>query len=276
MALIQDRCTLAADLTRLGLSEGRDVLVQSSLRSLGYVRGGPRTVAEAIRDVVGPCATIVVPTQTAGNSLTSPAYRAAVDGMTAVERADYEAKMPGFDPQSTESQDMGALAEYVRRHPDAVRSGHPQTSFAAWGPKAGGFMRVHDLASHLGEQSPLAALYGTDAQVLLLGVEYDVCIAFHLAEYRLRVPVAWRAYTCFVMRDGRRERVVFDAPHIHDTDFARLGEALEKRVPVRAGRVGRSKNSKIFDIRPAVDFAVEWMESNRPAQSRPGDPHGQG
>jgi aminoglycoside 3-N-acetyltransferase len=263
MALIQDRSTLAADLTRLGLSEGRDVLVQSSLRRLGYILGGPRTVAEAIRDVVGPVATIVVPTQTAGNSLTSPAYRAATHGMTPIEQADYEAKMPGFDPQVTESQDMGALAEYVRRRPDAVRSGHPQTSFAAWGPKASGFMRVHDLASHLGEQSPLAALYDSDAQVLLLGVEYDVCIAFHLAEYRLRVPVAWRAYTCFVMRDGRRERVVFDAPFIHDSDFARLGADLAGRVPVRAGRVGRSKNSRVFDIRPAVDFAIAWMEDNR-------------
>lgn len=259
---LSDRSSIAADLARLGLGEGRDVLVQSSLHNLGPVAGGPRAVAGAIRDVVGPAATIVVPTQTAGNSLTSPAYRAATEGMTDGQRRAYEAAMPGFDRDTTESQDMGALAEYVRRHPRSVRSGHPQTSFAAWGPKAADFMRVHEYASHLGDGSPLAALFDADAQVLLLGVDFGVCIAFHLAEYRLRVPVAWRAYTCFVMREGRRERVVFEAPHIYDHDFAELGKEFEVRTELRPGLVG-SGWSKVFRMRSAVGFAIDWMDKHR-------------
>ena len=45
-------------------------------------------------------------------------------------------------------------------------------------------MADHRLESHLGEYSPLAKLYRMEASVLLLGVGYQVCSAFHLAEYR--------------------------------------------------------------------------------------------
>jgi aminoglycoside 3-N-acetyltransferase len=170
--------------------------------------------------------------------------------------------MPGFH-LDTPSQDMGALAEHVRTRPDAVRSGHPQTSFAAVGKRAKEFMDVHDLDCHLGPRSPLGALYEADAQVLLLGVEYDVCIAFHLAEYRLARAVARRAYTCFVMRNGQRERLVFMAEHIYDYDFADLGAALAERTDaVATGRVGGGQ-AKVFDMRRAVDFAIGWMDGHR-------------
>jgi aminoglycoside 3-N-acetyltransferase len=262
MALIHDRWTLAADLTRLGLAAGRDVLVHASMRQIGRIEGGAAALAHAILDIIGPTATLVVPTQTAGNSTTSRAYRHATKGMDDAERAAYEESIAGFDPATSPSHDMGALAEYVRRHPDSVRSAHPQTSFAALGRSAAQMMAVHDLDSHLGERSPLAALYATDAQVLLLGVGYDVCIAFHLAEYRLPVPVARRAYTCFVMRDERRVRVDFEAEDIYDHDFGALGAALARTGEVRTGRVGDAV-SAVVAIRPAVDFAIGWLGRHR-------------
>ena len=261
MALMPDRSAIRADLVRLGLSEGRDVLVQASLRQLGRVQGGAAAVTAAIRDVIGPAATLVVPTQTAGNSTTSRAYRHATKGMDATERAAYEQQIAGFD-RDTPSQDMGALAEFVRRHPLAVRSGHPQTSFAAVGPRAEELMVIHDLECHLGERSPMAALYEADAQVLLLGVGYDVCIAFHLGEYRLSHPVARRAYTCFVMREGRRERVEFQAEDIYDDDFAELGADLAREGRVRTGRVGTAE-AAVFTMKAAVDFAIGWMDKHR-------------
>ncbi|MFF0191065.1 AAC(3) family N-acetyltransferase [Streptomyces sp. NPDC005244] len=45
---------------------------------------------------------------------------------------------------------------------------------------------VHDPDCHLGEGSPLGALYAADARVLLFRVGFEVCSAFHLAECRLR------------------------------------------------------------------------------------------
>ncbi len=86
------------------------------------------------------------------------------------------------------SQRMGVLAEYVRCAPGAVRSDHPQTSFAALGPRARQLTDGHDLTCHLGERSPVGGLYAADGQILLLGLGYEACTALHLAEYRLPVP----------------------------------------------------------------------------------------
>ena len=50
--------SLIRDLTRLGLRGGDMVMVHASLRALGPVIGGPATVAQALRDVVGPQGTL--------------------------------------------------------------------------------------------------------------------------------------------------------------------------------------------------------------------------
>jgi aminoglycoside 3-N-acetyltransferase len=158
---------------------------------------------------------------------------------------------------------MGILAEHVRRDPTAVRSTHPQTSFAALGPAAAQLMRVHDLDCHLGERSPLGALYRAGATVLLLGVDYRACTAFHLAEYRLpHRPV--RAYRCFVRDGDRRRQCDFKGLDLDDSDFAALGAALE-RAPgtiVTCGQVGRAQ-ARSLPLRRSVDFAADWMARHR-------------
>ncbi|MGI6127617.1 MAG: AAC(3) family N-acetyltransferase, partial [Planifilum sp.] len=44
--------SLAADFRRLGLEEGMTVIVHSSLRSLGFVCGGPVAVVQALMRVI--------------------------------------------------------------------------------------------------------------------------------------------------------------------------------------------------------------------------------
>ncbi|MEU8299047.1 AAC(3) family N-acetyltransferase [Micromonospora sp. NPDC048909] len=161
---------------------------------------------------------------------------------------------------------MGVLAEHVRRQPGAVRSGHPQTSFAALGPAAARLTAVHDLDCHLGERSPLGALYAADALVLLLGVDYAACTAFHLAEYRLPHPAAQRPYRCYVLdSSGRRVRRDFLALDLDDSDFPRIGEALERLPVVRRGALGGG-TCRAVRMRPAVDFAGRWMRRHRAGQ----------
>jgi aminoglycoside 3-N-acetyltransferase len=255
---VHSRPRLASDLATLGLAPGISVLVHSSLRSLGPVVGGPATVVGAIRDVVGIDATIVVPAQTPNNSTTSPAFLAATQGMTPAEVADFEASMPGFVPETTPSFGMGALAEYIRRLPEATRSTHPQTSFAAVGRHASDLMAVHDLDSHLGERSPLAALYDNEAMVLLLGVGYESCTALHLAEYRLPWPPRLREHHCYVDLNGRRTRLDFLAPHLDQTPFGELGIELDVQPFVRSGYVGAAP-ARLLPMREAVDFAIRWL-----------------
>ncbi|WSA35155.1 AAC(3) family N-acetyltransferase [Micromonospora peucetia] len=255
--------TLTVGLRALGLSPGATVLVHCALSRVGRVAGGPAALLAALRDVLGGAGTVVVPTQTAGNSTTSRPFRVATAGLTAAEVAAAEAAIAPFDPRRSPAEGMGIFAEHVRRQPGAARSRHPQTSFAALGPDAARLTAVHDLDCHLGERSPLGALYATDAVVLLLGVDWSVCTAFHLAEYRLRRPPADRAYRCYVRdADGRRVRRDFQAPDLHDTDFPLIGGALTNAGPVRTGRVGGA-DCRLVGLRTAVDFARGWMDEHR-------------
>jgi len=252
---------LRSDLLALGVPSNRDVLVHCSMRRVGACSHGAATVVAAIRDVIGPDGSIVVPTQTPMNSTTSPAFLEATRGLDSSARADYEAAMEAFDPAVTPSQGMGALAEYVRLRPTAVRSHHPQTSFSAFGPRAAELTAVHDLDCHLGERSPLGALYATDASVLLLGVGYEVCTAFHLAEYWLPAPRR-RTHRCYIQVGGRRVRRDFNAVHLDDDDFDKLGDAYERTQAVRYGKVGDA-DARVMPLRGAVDFAREWMIEHR-------------
>ena len=256
------REALVADLSRLGLSRSGTALVHCAMRRIGRVEGGPFGLLDALRGVLGPAGTVVVPAQTPDNSLTSPAYRAATAGMTPGERACYEAGMPGFDPRTTASYGMGAFAEAVRRHPGARRSAHPQTSFAALGPAAAEVVRIHDLDCHLGERSPLAALYRAGAMIVLLGVGIDKCTALHLAEYRLVPANPIMKYSCFVSEGGRRRLREFEAPALVDCDFRQAGNDLLRQPWVTSGHVGDAP-ALVFPLVAAVDLATEWFMANR-------------
>ncbi|MFY1671914.1 aminoglycoside N(3)-acetyltransferase [Plantactinospora sp. WMMB334] len=258
---------LAADLAAVGVRAGQDLLVHSSMRRIGPIPGGPATLLAALQRVAGPEATVVVPAQTTGNSTTSPAFRAATERLGAAGRAAYEAALPGFDPATTPSEGMGVFAEYLRRRPGAARSGHPITSFAALGRRAGEFTELHDLDCQLGERSPLGRLYAAGAAVLLLGVGYDRCTALHLAEYRIDArrpagPPPQRAYRCYVLAGGRRERRDFRAPALDMSDFAEIGAAVEARLPIGRGPVGAGP-ARLLDLRATVDFATTWMAEHR-------------
>ncbi|MET8232391.1 AAC(3) family N-acetyltransferase [Micromonospora sp. NPDC005298] len=261
------RPRVAEDLLALGVRPGVCLLVHCGLRRVGPLERGPATLADALRDVLGPAGTLLVPTQTAGNSTTSRTYLAATDGMDGAELARYEASLPGWDRGTTPSERMGAFAEFVRRAPGAVRSDHPQVSFAALGPQARHLTDDHALTCHLGERSPIGRLYAADGQILLLGVGFEACSALHLAEYRLPVPPPKRDYRCFRLDDGRRIRLDFRALDLDDRDFPELGAALSAASLVRRGRVGRSV-AHLLSARTAVDFAVGWLAANRLAGHR--------
>ncbi|MCA2215729.1 aminoglycoside N(3)-acetyltransferase [Jidongwangia harbinensis] len=256
------RDELVADLTTLGVPRGGILLVHCSMRRIGWIDGGAATLLAAIREVSGPAGTVVVPAQTPNNSLTSPVYRAATAGMTDAERARYTDGMPGFDPDRTPSYGVGGLAEHVRSHPGALRSRHPQTSFAALGPAAAEVVRTHDLDCHLGERSPLGVLYRRRATILMLGVGTAKCTALHLAEYRLDGPAPTTEYSCFVMRDGRRALARFPARKLDDSDFGEAGDDLLRHSWAVTGRVGDAE-AHLLPMVPAVDRAREWFAANR-------------
>jgi aminoglycoside 3-N-acetyltransferase len=254
----QTRATIADDLSALGLRRGDTVLVHASLRSLGWVCGGAVAVVQALLDVLGTPGTLVVPTQTMGNS--DPRHWSTPPVPEAWWPA-IRASMPAFDPRITPSTGIGAIGEMVRQWPGAVRSDHPQASFAAVGAIAGELMAEHRLDSHLGEHSPLAALERVAARVLLLGAGFDSCTAFHLAEYRVTAPR--REFGAAVRTPaGGRAWVTFTDVATNSDDFAKLGADFSRTGQVTTALVGHA-TSHLFDVTKAVAHAVEWLPRNR-------------
>jgi aminoglycoside 3-N-acetyltransferase len=253
------RASLTADLTALGVRRGDTLLVHSSMRSLGWVCGGPVAVVLALRDALGPDGTLVVPAQTPENRDPS---RWAPEEAPREWWPAIRANLPAFDPGTSSCRAMGLIAETVRTWPGAVRSCHPQTSFAALGSRAEHLMSVHRLCSELGEQSPLAALESVAARVLLLGVGYDRCTAFHLAEYRLPDPPRQRN-SCAVMTANGRRWINYQGTALDGSDFVALGGALEAETGcVRTGRVGAA-GARLLPVPEAVAFATVWMATRR-------------
>jgi aminoglycoside 3-N-acetyltransferase len=253
--------SLRADLERLGLPrEVRcwcTVVERAGLGQRRRRRRHPR-VARA----TGSQAALVMP----AHSATAPTVGLATPTCAARVVADDRETMPVFDPRLTPTRGLGRIAELFRTWPGVVRSTHPAYSFCALGPMAETITANHSLDFGLGENSPLGRLYEHGASVLFLGVGYDSNTCFHLAEYRIPNPRlveegspamegtqhVWRA---------RRE------VELNSDVFAELGEAFERTSRVRLGAVG-SAQARLFAVREAVDFAVEWL-SKRAASGSP-------
>lgn len=256
---IHPRRDLAQALAALGVRSGDTLLVHSSLRALGWVPGGSPAVVQSLLDAVGDAGTLVVPTQTGENSDPEGWSRPPVPPeWWPVIRAE----SPGYDPERTPSSGMGVVPEQVRTWPGARRSSHPQTSFAALGRLAAEVVAVHDLDSQCGERSPLATLERLRARVLLLGVGFGPCTAFHLAEYRVAGSPLSTHGAAVLTADGGREWVTFEDLDLDEDDFDQIGEHLLTTGAVSSGKVGEAE-SHLFDLATGVDTARSWMAQHR-------------
>ncbi|MFB7597001.1 aminoglycoside N(3)-acetyltransferase [Streptomyces sp. NPDC056160] len=250
------RGTVAGALRRLGVRPGETLLAHSSLKSLGWVCGGPVAVVRGLLDALGPDGTLVVPAHS--GDLSDPALWG--DPPVPAQWWDtIRATMPAYDPPTTPTRGVGVVPETVRTWPGAHRSAHPQTSFAAIGPRAREITDAHATDCRLGERSPLARLEAAGARVLLLGAGYDACTCFHLAEYRIPAPR---------VREGR------PGPHGWETvtevsitseRFDELGHDFERDRPVARGKVGAA-DARLFPLADAVAYAEHWLALHRPRE----------
>lgn len=253
------RAGLRAELAELGLRQGMTVLVHCSMRQVGRVDGGADGLRDALLDVLDEeHGTLVVPAQTRSMSRTSKEHLETVRGMDSRQQAAYLRDLPGFDPRTSPAEGAGILAESVRTHRRAHRSAHPVTSFAAVGGHAAEICASHPLECLLGAQSPLGRLSDLEGRVLLLGVGFDACTAFHLGEsavfsdereYCCKISDKWRGFHGFAHQDD---------------DFLELGAKFEQAhaADIRVGRVGNCR-ARLFPVNIAAEFAARELPGLR-------------
>ena len=171
---------LVADLKSLGLKAGMDVIVHSSLSSIGHVKGGAEAVVDALLKVVGKRGTVMMP---------SFNHRAA----------------SVFNPMTTPTAN-GAIPDAFWRRKEALRSRQPTHALAAIGPRAEYYVADHDKTGIWAQDSPIGRLIHEGGYVLLLGVDHNASTAYHVAENAAGAQCVdpW----------GSRQRIVNDAGEV--------------------------------------------------------------
>lgn len=253
------RTSLAKDLGQV-LCAGDTVLVHSSLSKVGWVCGGAEALIRALLDVVGDSGTIVVPTHTSENS--DPAGWCAPP-VPESWWPTIRDSTPAFDPAVSRTRGMGVVPETVRAWPGMRRSAHPQTSFAAVGARAEAVTSTHALDSMLGGDSPLARLEEVEAaKVLMLGVGWDKCTVFHLAESRL-ASTPRKSNSFAAMVGGKRQWVTVEDMEADSDDFEVLGAAFEAQTGAVTRCTIGAAESRVFAVRDAIAFAERWFLEHR-------------
>jgi aminoglycoside 3-N-acetyltransferase len=245
---------------KVGIIDGDTVIVHTSIKSLGYVCGGPQVIIEALLETVGIKGTIIMPTQSWRN----------LDPSTGVH-FDAEEKWwplirenwPPYDKEITPTNTMGCVAEMFRNYPGSFRSNHPARSFAANGKNAEYIVKNHDLSDIFGDSSPLAKLYELNAKVLLIGVDYDKNTSIHLADARANYKSKHSVKeSSAISVNGKREWITYDSLFVDGEDFCEIGKSFEKNCYINSEMIGNSL-VKLMNQRELVDFAVNWIEQNR-------------
>ena len=246
---------LVEQLRELGLRQGDAVLAHAALRRVGPVLGGPDTLIDAIRAVIGP----------AGTLLAYCDWQADDD---ILERTDLRDEIPPFDPQRSRSiRDNGAFPELLRTTPGALRSGNPGASCAALGGKAEWFTADHALDYGYGPQSPFGKLVEAGGKTMLIGAPLDTMTLLHHAEHVADFPnKRLRRYEAPILMDGKtvwRQFEEFDTgdpPHgLPDDYFASIVEAFLATGQGQRGMIGAAP-SVLVDAAPMVAFGIAWLE----------------
>jgi len=252
---------LRAELEALGVEPGMVLLVHASLSALGWICGGDVAVIQALLQVLGESGALVMPSFTGG--LTDP-KNWQHPPVPEEWKDTIRAETPAFDLLRTPTRMMGQIAETFRTWPGVERSNHPHCSFAAWGSQASKIVADHQLDNGLGEGSPLARIYELSGWILLLGVGFGNNSSMHLSEYRASFPgKIYEPNGAPMLVNGYREWVTVNDLSVDSDDFPAIGESfMAETQVVQEGRLGEAQ-ALLMPQRQIVDYAVEWMETNR-------------
>ena len=220
--------TLAQEFARLGITQGDAILVHSAFSKIGYVKGGPQTVLDALWRVIGPDGTIMMPSF----PFNDPAL-------------EYVKRAPVFDVLHTPSA-VGQLQEYFRLQPGTLRSLHPTHPFCASGKHADMLLKAHERCLNpFGEGTPLYRLCEIRSKCLLVGVTLKNCSPLRIIEepdtypHPVFEPGTWR----LPVRDANGKELVVETL-VHSGKLAALRkteifrEPLRERGMLQEGRLG--------------------------------------
>jgi aminoglycoside 3-N-acetyltransferase len=251
------RGVIARGLREAGVIEGGTLMVHVRLSAFGWVVGGIDTVVHALLDTVGPSGTLI-----AFCGWDDSPYH--LDLWPERWQDAYD-ELPPFDPaNSSARRDFGRFPERLRTWPGALRSTHPEVSFAAVGPAASRLLSAPDDVDPWGQAGPLGQLVAADGQVLLLGAPLEKLTLCHHAEaiadvpgkrhrsYRMPVSEGWRDYTTIDTFYGV-------LPYAEEHPIGHLADQALQAGAGAHSTIGRA-DVHLFSARPTVSAVTAYLE----------------
>ncbi len=238
---------LAEHLAAAGIERDDNLILHSSLRSVGRTEDGPATVINAILTTIGPTGTLMAPTFT----YSLPAWK-------------HDPFHHRYSPART-----GAIPEYMRHRPDSIRSFHPTHSVAVIGRDAKQIADDHLAATPLGTASPFGKMAARNAKILMLGTRQDTNSSLHLCEVLADLPYI---HVCFT------DDVDFESAWYQNNDgevvFTRIYEVpgcsrgfraiethLAQRNILQRVYIGDS-TSQLLDLSALIEASREILTEN--------------
>ncbi|GKW45716.1 aminoglycoside N(3)-acetyltransferase [Planococcus sp. NCCP-2050] len=251
----QSKDTLKKQLHRLGFGAGDNVMVHSSLKSMGWIAGGAQAVVEALVETITADGTLVMPSQSTDNS--DPVYWMNPPVPENWHQPIRE-NLPAFDPFLSEMRGMGKIAECFHRHPGTIRSPHPSHSFIAWGNMASEWMREQPLEESFGVGSPLEKMLKEPVKILLIGTGFDSCTALHYAEF-MQENRTTSPQGAALLENGKRVWCSYDCVDMDSDRFPELVKDYPGRI--QEGTLGQAA-VKIADMQPLIEFGIKWLREH--------------
>jgi aminoglycoside 3-N-acetyltransferase len=237
-----------------GVREGDTLLVHSSLRrTMRVLLHAGRPAASAAEDVLASFLEAIGP----GGTLLLPLFN-----------FDFTKGVP-FDLRSTPSR-MGALTEAGRRHPAAVRTGHPIYSFAVIGHEAERFRNLENFSGY-GPDSPFAMLHAMGGRIAVLDLpDQHSMTSYHYVEESHAVSYRYTKefegpYTGW---DGTTARRTFGL-YVRNiergvmTHVDPMGEILWQRGLYRGDRPGERSGLRTIEAAAFFEAVSETIKDGR-------------
>jgi aminoglycoside 3-N-acetyltransferase VI len=269
------RPALVQQLRDIGVRSGDTLMPHVSLRAVGPLDGGPRTLVGALLEAIGPGGNLLAFVSWRDSPYEETLGKASVP----IEIAN---RWPPFDPGTAPAYPgFGAINEFIRTHPGTYRSAHPDASMAAIGPYAEWLTTPHRLGEAYGPGSPVERFLQLDGRVLLIGAGPDAVTTLHYAEAVAGIAGKRRVTYSMPLREAGGTRWVtcsdWDSNGILNEYAAPEGPDAVERIArdylaqgyATEGEVGAAR-SRLISARDIVAHGVAWLEARHPRQGEPG------
>ncbi len=228
-----DLSTIEQQIIECGIAKGDIVLLHSSLKSIGFVKGGADTVIDAFLNVLGTAGTLLMPSFQAGSEF------------FLVEKGCR------FDIRNSPSE-VGTITECFRKRPGVMRSLSPTHCVAGIGARAKEILSDHEkCVIACGNGSPFHKICDLNGKIFLLGVSHESNTTLHFLENTNGAPtICHIKYRPVVIDKRGREIIVPTFSHMPGLprNYPRVEPHLLKFKIQKNGKIGNA-NCKIIKAR---------------------------